>query len=206
MKYLLILTLSLAANIYAADDVFYRYVDENGSTVINNSIPVDKTGDGYDVISSKGRVIRTVERQLTADELAKRSDEMIAEQKRKDNKLKQDEFDLELLRKYSFVSDIEAEKERKIREMTVSATILKGNLYGVRSELEIEYDRAAAAEKKGKKVSKSLSERIETLEAKITTTEELLKKREADIEKTRKSYLYSIERFKELLALRKGQQ
>jgi hypothetical protein len=203
MRLLSFLLISLFASTAMAE-TFYRYVDDTGETVINNYIPADKAKLGYDVINDKGRVLETVPRQLTTEELAARSQEQINAAKEKEAKERQNEYDLNLLRKYSFVSDIEAEKERKIREMTVRATILKGNLYGVRSELEIEYENAAQAEKQGKSIAKKTRDRIEALESKITTTEELLVKREEDIEKTRKEYLYAIERFKQLQALKQG--
>lgn len=204
MKWTLCLILSVAAQIATAEN-FYRYIDDDGKTVINNYIPADKTRLGYDVLNEKGRVIETIPRQLTGAELAARSKEDLLAQQKLEEKERQEKYDLQLLRKYSFIGDIEYEKERKIKEMQIRATILKGNLYGVRSELEIEYDRAAQAEKQGNVISKKVKARIIALESKIATTEEMLRKREDDIEKTRKEYLYAIERFKQLQAFKNGE-
>lgn len=203
MKILLWVSLLLLSLPSLAETKFYRYVDDNGNTVINHSIPANKVAGGYDVLNASGQLITTVDRVLTDEEKAARSDEEKAKEQAELEKLKQAKYDLELLRKYSFVADIEAEKERKIREMTVSATILKGNLYGVRSELEAEYKRAAAIEKTGRKVPEETAKRINDLENKITTTKELLKQREQAIEATRKDYLYAISRFKLLQEKRK---
>ena len=109
---------------------------------------------------------------------------------------------MSLLRRYSFISDIEAEKKRKIREMEISVSILKGNLNTVRTELEGEYEKAARLERAGRKPSEDLLSRIATLEKKITTTEDMLNKRRAARDITSLEYQQSIERFKELQVLR----
>lgn len=206
MKVFLLFSLLLLSLQALTETKFYRYTNESGNTVINHSIPVNRVAWGYEVLNGNGQVIATVDRVLTDEEKEARSGKVKAKEEAELAKLKQAEYDLELLRKYSFVADIEAERERKIREMTVSATILKGNLYGVRSELETEYKSAAELEKAGRKVPEKTVERINDLENKITTTKELLKKREQAIEATRKDYLYAISRFQLLQEKRRPKQ
>jgi ATP-dependent protease HslVU (ClpYQ) ATPase subunit len=177
---------------------FYRYSDDNGNVVISRSIPADKVSGGYEVLSGSGRVVETVERQLTDDEITAYS-----ERKRKDLddqaiKSKQREYDLQLLRRYSFVEDIESEKSRKLDEMDVRIQILKGNLISVRNELEVAYQNAANFEKRGRVVPESSLSRIADLEAKLTATEQLMKKLKLEMDSTRREYLTSILRFKQL--------
>ena len=181
---------------------FYRYKDDNGNIVIDRSIPVDRVSGGYEVLSDSGRVIEVVERQLTESEMSALSVKQQRERSSKESKERQREYDLQLLRRYSFVGDIESERDRKVREMDVRVQILRGNLLGVRNELEVEYGRAAKIEKQGAKIPESTQKRIEGLEQKLTTTEQLMKKLLADMEDTRKEYLLSIERFKTLKSLR----
>lgn len=202
-SYLLGVILCLACSIVFADiGAFYRYKDENGNIVINRTIPNDKVKNGYEVLSDSGRVIQVVERQLTEDELSDLSAKQIKERKAKVIKSQQREYDLQLLRRYSFVGDIESEKNRKVKEMDVRVQILKGNLLGVRNELEVAYEKAAKVEKRGSKVPESTLGRINDLETKLTTTEQLMKKLLSDMESTRKEYLLAIERFKELKLMR----
>jgi len=181
---------------------FYRYKDANGNIVIERSIPAEMIPFGYEVLSDSGRVIRTVDRQLTDAEKAAQSEEQKQKRLAQEQAEKQREYDLQLLRKYSFVGDIESEKDRKVKEMEVRVQILQGNLLAVRNELEVEYDQAAKSEKKGRAVPEAVQQRIQGLEAKLTTTEQLMKNLENDMEATRKLYLLAIERFQELKALR----
>ena len=176
-----------------AEGEFYRYTDELGNTAIARVIPTNRIAFGYDILNGSGRVIRSIDRELTDKERASRS-----------QKSKQEAYDLGLLRRYSFVSDIESEKTRKILEMTVRTTILSNNLKRVRSNLSVEYGRAAKQEKSGRKVNKVTQKRIDELEDQIRVTEKLLSKHDEDIEATRKEYLYAIDRFKAVQAILKG--
>lgn len=195
--------LCLACNI-AAETMgdFYRYYDENGNVVINRSIPADKVKNGYEILSSSGRVIEVVKRQLTDEELSAMTDRQRREKNAQTLKSEQREFDLQLLRRYSFVGDINAEKNRKVKEMDVRVQILKGNLLSVRNELEVAYEKAAKIEKAGRTVPENQLKHISSLEKKLTTTEQLMRKLLSDMELTRKEYLLAIERFKELKSIK----
>ena len=176
----------------------YRYIDDNGQTVIRSSIAPGKVALGYDILDSKGRIIETV------DALEENASELYLEnQKKERTRRKQEEYDLSLIRRYSFVKDIEVERDRKINELKIRVSILKGNLNGVRSELESAYDSAAKRERKGQKITSILQGRIDNLEAKITSTEDVLTKRQKAIKTLENNYIHSIKRFSEIQALRR---
>ena len=181
---------------------YYRYKDEKGDVVISRSIPTHKVKNGYEVLSSAGRVIEVVNRALTGKELSEQSAQNKQALSAKALKTQQREYDLQLLRRYSFVGDIESEKKRKVREMSVRVQILKGNLLSVRNELEVAYEQAAKVEQRGSKVSERKLKHIAGLEQKLMTTEQLMKKLQGDMEATRREYLLAIERFKELKAIK----
>lgn len=201
------LAVLLAQPLFAQDSrigksAWYRYVDDKGNTVIQTYIPPDMARRGYDIIDQHGRLIERVARTLTQDEIDNLAQENRDEIERKKLEEKQREYDVDLLRKYSFVSDIEAELKRKLREQRVRITILKGNLTAVRSELEQEYSAAAKIEAGGRELPEALKTRIESLEEKITTTEELLVKRRSAKDLLEKEYGKRIARFKEIQKLR----
>ena len=185
-----------------AQGTYYRYKDRNGNVVINRTIPANMVKYGYEVLSDSGRVLKIVDRQKTKEELKLYEAQRSKEQLEKESVEKQREYDLKLLRRYSFVSDIESERDRKIKEMEVRVQILRGNLLGVRNELEVEYANAARMEKSGRSVSEVTKKRIGDFESKLTTTEQLMNKLISDMDITKKEYLLAIERFKELQILR----
>lgn len=188
--------------IWAAAGEYYRYTDVNGNMVIDNDIPPELIKNGYDVIDKHGRMIRSIKAQATEEQLIAVTAERKKQQEEEAKLRAQAIYDLSLLRRYSFVSDIEAEKTRKIKEMEISVSILKGNLIGVRSELALELEKAAQIERAGRKLTETQQERIATLEKKITTTEDMLNKRRAARDITGLEYQRSIERFKELQIMR----
>jgi len=84
----------------------YRYTDENGTIVLDRQgVPPQYVDKGYQVLNDQGRVIRTVPRAPTAEEIA----QIKAEQEKRDN-------DERLLRLYSNPEDVNRTKQSKLRE------------------------------------------------------------------------------------------
>ena len=175
----------------------YRYVDDNGQTVIRSSISPDKVALGYDVLDANGRVLETVP---ALEENA--SEKYKQRQKEEEAKKAQKDYDLSLVRRYSFVKDIEVERDRKLNELKVRVSVLKGNLNSIRAELETVYDEAAKNERQGKEINQALKTRIAGLEEKISSTEDVLQKRQEAITDLEAEYEVAIKRFSEIQALR----
>lgn len=180
----------------AAEERYYRYKNEDGAMVIKSTItPELSARGGYDVIDEKGRLIEQVE-LFAPDEERRRLRE---EQRRREaEKQAQREYDISLLKRYSFVSDIEAEQKRQVAQLQTRVAILRGNLRGFRADLEKAYEDAAARERQNKPVGNNLEKRIAHLEDRIKTTEQLLDEQDSEIEAVREKYQQAITRFKEL--------
>lgn len=183
-------------NSYAQNRV-YRYIDGNGQTVIRSSISPENVALGYDILDDNGRLIETVA-PVEDNASEKYQQRELAKKKQQ----QQDEYDLSLIRRYSFVTDIEVERDRKLTELKVRMAILKGNLNSVRTELETAYEEAATRERKGNKVDDALQKRINGLEQKISSTEDILQKRQHEMELLQNEYVRTIERFIEIQTLR----
>jgi hypothetical protein len=199
------LTLCLGVGSIQASNL-YRYKNEQGTTVMTRNLPAKYAKNGYDVIDKHGRVIQTVERQLTAEEFAQKSKTVNLAKQQQAAKEAQEAYDISLLKRFSFVSDIEAEQTRRVEELKTRITILNSNLKAVRQEVDAEYLKAANLERSNRKVGELIQGRIQQLEQQILSTEALLDKHQNDIVELNKEYERDIRRFKELLALRfKGQ-
>lgn len=185
-----------------AETRYYRYKNGNGELSITSTLPADKAKLGYDIIDEKGRVIESVAGELKGEELEALKEKL----KEKERMKTQQEYDLSLLRRYSFVTDIEAEKQRKLTELNATLSIVKGNLGSVRSELEGEYARAAEIERQGKPLPEDLKKKIADVEAVMISTEDLYKLRQQDIKTATEDYDKAIKRFEELQILRGRQR
>ncbi len=195
IRYILTFSLLLSSMAIAANDRYYRYTDTNGTVVINSAINPDRAALGYDILDANGRLVERVAPALSGDEFAIQSQQ---DQQAK----KQQEYDISLLQRYSFVGDIEAEQKRQVAQLDTRSAILRGNLNSFRFDLEKTYEQAADFERQNKPMPDSLKKRIESLEERITVTKQMLNNQMQEIEKMNQEYLRAIERFKELEVLR----
>jgi len=179
---------------FAEAKKYYRYKDENGNPVITTVITAEKSKNGYEIIDANGRVLKKVEGG-SPEEIKKKLE---AEKLKK----AQQDYDINLLRRFSFVGDIEAEKKRKIAELKATVQIVKGNLSAIKSELEGEYAKAAVIERRGEAVPEDMKNKIRAVETSARSIEELYKLRQEDIDKEEQVYEKAIKRFKELQNMR----
>lgn len=182
-----------------AAERYYRYQDANGTMVINSAITPQRAAEGgYDIIDENGRLIERIEPVLTGEALAERLREREQEAQRKAQEQAQKQYDLSLLQRYSFVSDIEAEEKRQVAQLQTRVAILRGNLIGFRADLEKAYESAAASERQNKPVAEKQQKQIASLEDRIRATELMLDQQQQEIDSTRQQYQRAIERFREL--------
>src|SRR5699024_6353418 len=129
---------------------YYRYTDERGITVINRlGVPPHLIGQGYEVLSEQGRVIRVVPRAPTPEEFRVLQEEK--EQARKDR---------QLLLLYTRLEDIDRARERKVADLDGQISIAQGNLLSVNSLQAELREQAASQERAGRSVSPQLLQQI----------------------------------------------
>lgn len=189
----LLLGVVMSGNLSAAQQT-YRYVDDRGTVVLDDHIPPEYVKNGYTVLSSDGRVLQVVAPTLSG-EAGRRQREAAAEAERLRT------WDESLLRRYSSVDDIEAARDRTVRDYTMRISILKSNLLGIKSQIEREQAKAADIERRGGQVPVSLAATIEALRQEIEETETTLRQREQEVDNVKANYLRDIERFRELKEL-----
>lgn len=141
---------SLASSVsYAVE--YYRYADERGITVISRQgVPPHLIGNGYEVLSEQGRVIRVVPRAPTPEEYRR----MQAEKE-------QAKLDRQLLMLYTRVEDIDRARDRKIADIDGQISIARGNLLSVDSLKADLQSQAASQERAGRAVAPQLLKQID---------------------------------------------
>lgn len=146
---LLALGLLTSGMSYAVE--YYRYADERGITVINRQgVPPHLIGNGYEVLSEQGRVLRVVPRAPTPEEYR----QMQADEERAKS-------DRQLMMLYTRIEDIDRARDRKVSDINGQISIARGNLLSVNS-LKADLQRQAASqERAGRKVPAALLTQIE---------------------------------------------
>ncbi|MGM0767795.1 MAG: DUF4124 domain-containing protein [Pseudomonadota bacterium] len=184
--------LLLAATV--AEARMYRYTDENGQTVISNTIPQEASRRGYDILNTKGRVIESVDPAPTAEEIAARE----AEEQRQEALERQQQQDRELLKRFSHPDEAVRAMHRKIRELEGLNQLKRGNISVIVSQLDNEEGRAADMERSGRKVPESTLEKIRRLESQIREIEREIASQNAEIQTLRDGYEADIKRLEEV--------
>lgn len=191
--------LALSQAVFAVD--LYRYINDEGSTVIDYQVPPEHVKKGYEVINDKGVVVRVVPRELTeeeqkeADALKRLEQEALAEQQRLQ------EWDEALLLRYSTIEDIEAAQERALRDLRIRVSILKSNKRSLKQQVENYQVQAAELERMGKQVDVARLQAIEDLQSEIAITDRAIADREVEITAVQAAYESDIERFTVLLEM-----
>lgn len=131
----------------------YRYVDNNGITVISRQgVPSNVIGNGYEVLNEQGRVVRVVPRALTAEE-----HRQLQEAKR------QAELDRQLMRLYSHVEDVDRAAARKQAELDALTGLVRRNINDLQEERSQLLNEAANQERAGRSINNQLRKQIEAL-------------------------------------------
>ncbi len=185
------LTLMASVGFAAPAGKLYRYTTDKGVIAVDDHVPPEFVKNGYEILTPDGRVVETVPRQLTGEE-GKRKRAAEAEAKRLQ------EWDKNLLLRYSSIDDISAARERALREIEIRLSILRSNLTSVKSQVEREQEKAADIERRGGTVPEAIATNIDKLKLEAAGIEAAIAERTNEITTTRASYQRDIERFKTL--------
>ena len=192
------LWLAISDRGYAEGNEFYRYKNAKGVTVIDGQIPPELAPNGYDVISKSGQLIRRVPRQLSGEELRLANTDEARARLKEQEEARNREWDESLMLRYSDVADIEAARDRSVRDLQIRISILRSNLSSLKAQIEREQARAADIERRGSTVPPAIKDAIDKMRAEIGDTEEAIALRQKEVEESRQAYQRDIDRFKTL--------
>ncbi len=189
--------LALASAAFSQE--LYRYSDAEGKVTVDFQVPADRISLGYEVLNSKGMVVKVVPRELTEEELEsqemteKLHRESVAEQERLRD------WDESLMLRYSTIEDIKDAQRRGLGNLEIRLSILRGNRRSLKQEVENYQTQAADTERAGRKVEVDWLRKIEDLRKEIVTVDKDIAKRQREIREISAEYDADIERFRMLL-------
>jgi uncharacterized small protein (DUF1192 family) len=179
-----------------AGELFYRYENAEGQTVIDDHVPPQFVNKGYTVLNKGGRVVEVVPRALTDAERHDVNGPLVQERLRKEEAVRQRRYDEMLLTRYSGVADIEAAKLRKVNEIKVRINLLKGNIAGLKQQLESRQQEAADLEKDGQTVPAEFPKTIESLRQEIAVADAQITRLETERTATEVRFTSDVDRYK----------
>ena len=192
---LILLTFPLSAN---SRDL-YRYTNDEGNMVVDDRVPNEYVSRGYEVINEEGTVIKVVPRELTEEELEQQDAQIKIAAAAAAEKERLRIWDESLLLRYSSIEDIEAARERALRDLRIRVSILKSNTRSLKQQVENYQTVAADIERSGGTVDLSRLEAIEELQSEIAIIERSIIDRQAEVERVQEGFQLDIDRFEVLL-------
>ena len=194
----LALVLALVSCSIATADNLYRYKNNEGGTVVDWHVPAKFAGRGYEVLNSQGEVIEVVPRQLSSSEL---NDKDLVERLKRGaeaERARLAEWDRFLLLRYSTVEDIDAARDRALRELKIRLSILASNQRVARGRLETALSRLADVERRGETAPEQDLAAIDTLRSEIASLGRSIEEREGQVSAVTEDYNRDRDRFAQL--------
>lgn len=174
----------------------YRYRNNEGVLVIENSIPAEYARKGYELITRSGQVLQVVPPSEAVDpQEVHRQKEQHAESTKKD---------AELRKLYSSPADAERLRDRQMDAITLKIDFAKGQVTQTTNRRRVEMEQAARAERKGGTPSAQTRDNIGRLNKQIADQETKVRELEADRERIRAEFDPVIERLRVIYPGRAG--
>ena len=179
----------------------YKYVNEDGVTVLDSHVPARYVKNGYTIISLDGRVLEVVARALTDDEIRDR-DQRLAEQAERDRITREQKIaDDNLLRLYGAPEDVTRARDTKLASIDGFINTSRSNLARVKAQKRNLEQSAADTERAGGAVSRQHLERIRSVENRIRQYEAEIQQKLDEAERLRQQFAKDLQRVRELRVL-----
>lgn len=192
---------SLTVAVPAVAAELFRYINDDGVVVISSNLPPRFASRGYAVIDSRGRVLREVPRQLTAEEVRARQAQEVAleaERQAAERRRAQDE---ELLRLYGSPEEVSRAGDRRIDSIEAHIASMRAATARLRSQQSTLEVQAAERERAGRPVPEHILTSLERIQGQLQERYEEISVREEEIERSRESFDRDRERVARLLGV-----
>ena len=191
-----------AAPVFAQEARIYCCDDAVGRKVCGDFVPKECERRAYEERDNKGYVVNKVEAPLTPEQQARRSAEI--EKKQNDEKVKAEERrrNLALLSTYASEKDIDASRDRSLRE--VDKLINEAEQAVTNAEKNLAKTSAEKEFYKGKELPADLKSKIRDLEATTAAKRVILDARKRDIGLVNAKFADERKKFRELKGITTG--
>lgn len=189
----------------------YRYKNNAGVIVMDDSVPPQYVSGGYEVLSKSGQVLEVVKPQAEAPLIVTGSDG-VAEQEAAEQEAAgndgptQEREDRFILSSYSSTKEIQQAKVRKLDQLEREIKLVESSLAD-KSKLRVRGQaRAANYQRGGKPVPATVTDMLARLDEQELKANQLLVVRRQEYADTQTLYDRYVRRFSELTANAKAEQ
>ena len=176
----------------------FKYVNEDGVTVLDSRIPARYVRSGYTVLSSDGRVLEVVARALTDEEIRERDRLEALDLERQHEREEQEAADANLMRLYSIPEDVIRARDSKLATINGFIKSTRTNLQRMVTQKRQFEAIAADVERAGGTISQENIDRIRNASERIEQTEQEIADKLQEIEQVKQDFARDLTRLKEL--------
>ncbi len=159
----------LALNLHAA--FLYRYTNDQGLTVLTQTLPAEYATKGYEIMNEKGRVLRVVAPELTPEQIAERDAALERERLAELEKARQDKIDEELKLQFTHPNDAVRVLNRRIQDFFSLIDVKKGKINNMHIQIKDFQKTAAERQRKGLPITEDSLAKINQLQKEIEHNE-----------------------------------
>lgn len=176
----------------------YKWVDSKGVLHYSDEIPPEEAGQERKIIDKTGRILKTIERNKTVEELKeqRRLDIIKAEKLEKERQEKYK--DKVLLLTYQSPEEIIVARDAKVTTIENAIQITKSTLKSQKKRLAVMRHSAADYERSSKTVPKRLRDQMKELKGMIKGTNDYIGSKRQEQKNIHKEFADFIARYKEL--------
>ena len=166
--------------------------------MVDWAIPAAFVGSGYEVLNESGQIVRIVPPAKTDTELERDAASARAQEAEAAAQAAQLERDPFLLRRYSTIQDIEAARDRSLRELDIRIAILSGQRDTLLQQLARHQSALDTAKQTDAASPQYEEETVAALRAEIQSLDEASEGRQQQAAALAEAYSRDIARFAEL--------
>ena len=200
-----LLAIVLLADVLFASSVMgeelYRYVNEDGVTVLDNHVPARYVDNGYTIMSPSGKILEVVPRALSESEILDCDDKANEQLQQEKTEQEQKTTDLNLLRIYSTPDDVVRARDTKIASMEGFIETSRTSLDRLKSQKRLMESQFADIERSGGNITDKQLNKILALENRIRQNLSGIEQKLLEMEEVRGSFAADLKRVQELYSI-----
>lgn len=199
-----IVTVLLLSNGWSADGLaaeLFKYIDNNGVTVLDDHVPPEFIRNGYTILDKGGRVLKIIPRALSEEEIAERGRKIAFEEQKRQEIADREEADAVLLRLYSSPKAVRRARDARVASVEGFVESARSNLQRLLKQKRQLEASVANIERAGGTISKKNLERIANVDRRIEQTQEEIVSKAAEMDQLEEDYAADLKRVLELYNL-----
>ncbi|TAN05671.1 MAG: DUF4124 domain-containing protein [Rhodanobacteraceae bacterium] len=182
----------------------YRWKDTAGVVHFSDTIPASALAGGYEVVDDKGRVVRTVARELTPAERRVAEAEAARAAAAKRAAQQQSMEDAQMLAAYPTDTALVQSQQAQLKQIEASLATLQANLASQEDSLTELLSHAADLEHAKKPLPPYVGKQIASQRDTVNNERAALAQRRADLARTKARFAAQLQRYRSLRAKYQG--